>query len=571
MRLPSVFAWMVLGPVLPLTLLSFGCARRPEPADLVLHDGKIATVDTARPSAQALAVRGETIVALGTDEEIDKYIGPKTEVIDLAGKLAIPGFIDSHLHFMDIGEGKLELDLTKARSWDDIVAQVGEAAKTTPPGEPIVGRGWHQEKWDVKPVPNVDGFPLHAALSKVSPDNPVYLTHASGHATIANEKAMQLAGITKKTPDPPGGQILRDKQGNPIGVFTEHAAGLLHEGEGTRLTPAQEEARARRIVELSVQECLKNGVTSVQDAGVGFRTVDLYKKMADERKLGVRVYVMVNAGNDELRQQLPKYRMIDAADRHVTVRAIKRLLDGALGSRSAWLNEPYADLPTSTGVQTMPVPELAETATIAMENGFQLCTHAIGDRANHEALNVYEAAFREHPEKKDLRWRIEHAQHVAAADVPRFGQLGVIASMQAVHATSDGPYVIARLGPQRAEEDAYVWQKLMKTGARIANGTDATVEPVDTIPGFYAFVTRKMRNGQAFYPAQCLSCEEALQAYTLNGAYAAFEENIKGSLVPGKLADIAILSTDILTVPEAEILRTEVLYTIVGGKVLYKK
>ncbi len=582
-------SWLVPAAVVCLAGVLGGCQGRVDPADLVLHNGKIATVDTARPSAQALAVKGDRIVALGTDEEINRYIGDTTQVIDLAGKLAIPGFIDSHLHFMGVGETKLELDLTKARNWDDIVAMVAEAVKTTPPGQPIRGRGWHQEKWDKAPTPNVQGFPLHDALSKVSPDNPVYLTHASGHATIANAKAMELAGITKATKDPEGGDIVRDAKGNPIGTFRENASRLLRARPGTvpEPTPEQAEAQARKVIDLAAQECVSKGVTTAHDAGVGFRMVDFYKQMADEKKMSMRLNVMVNSGNDSLRQNLAKYKTIGYGDKHLTVRAIKRVLDGALGSRTAWLLEPYSDLPAvpataatsgkqaqpvaATGIETMPVPELAETAKIAIENDFQLAVHAIGDRANRESLNVFEEAFRAHPEKRDLRWRIEHAQHINAADIPRFGQLGVIASMQGIHCTSDGPYVPVRLGAQRAEEGAYVWQKLMKTKAMIANGTDAPVEAVDTIPGFYALVTRKMKNGQAFYPDQRMNREEALKAYTLNGAYAAFEENTKGSLASGKLADITILSKDILTIPEDEIPSTEVLYTIVGGKVLYKK
>jgi predicted amidohydrolase YtcJ len=582
--------WLLLACALPAALLFTACAPRVDPADLVLHNGKIVTVDTARPSAQALAVRGDSIVALGTDEEINRYIGDKTQVIDLAGKLAIPGFIDAHLHFMGVGEQKLQLDLTKAKNWDDIVAMVAEAAKTTPPGQPIRGRGWHQEKWDKVPAPNVEGFPLNDTLSKVSPNNPVYLTHASGHATIANKKAMELAGITSKTPDPEGGDLVRDRQGNPIGVFRENAGRLLRARPGAipEPTPEEAEAQARTIIELAAQECLSKGVTSAHDAGVGFQTVDLYKKVVDEKQLGVRLNVMVNSGNGSLRQNLARYRMVGYGDKHLTVRTIKRILDGALGSRTAWLLEPYSDLPVApatsatsarggqpvagaTGIETMPVPELAETAKIAIENDFQLAVHAIGDRANREALNVFEQAFKEHPDKKNLRWRIEHAQHLNAADIPRFGQLGVIASMQGIHCTSDGPYVPVRLGPQRAEEGAYVWQKLWKTKAIIANGTDAPVEAVDTMPGFYALVTRKMKNGQAFYPDERLSREDALWTYTLGGAFAAFEDTVKGSLAPGKLADITILSKDIMTIPEDEILGTEVLYTIVGGKVLYKR
>jgi hypothetical protein len=510
---------------------------------------------------------------VGSNDEIKPYIGDKTEVIDLAGKLAIPGFIDSHLHFTGVGEMKMQLDLTTAKNWDDIVAMVGEAAKKAKPGELIRGRGWHQEKWDKVPKPNVEGFPVHDALSRVSPDNPVVLTHASGHATIANKKAMDLAGIAKKTPSPPGGDILKDKQGNPIGVFRERASGLLQKMNALlpRPTTEEAEARAEQVIELASSECLSKGITSVHDAGVGSETIDRYKKMIDAGKLGVRMYAMLSASNDGLAKDLPARKILNYGDRHLTVRSIKRVFDGALGSRTAWLLEPYTDLSTSTGIATETVENVTETARLAIENGFQLNVHAIGDRANREALNIFEAAFKAHPDEKDVRWRIEHAQHISAADIPRFGQLSVIASMQAIHCTSDAPYVLLRLGPERAGEGAYVWQKLIKTNAIVANGTDAPVERVDTMPGFYAFVTRKMKNGETFFPDQRLSRAEALKAYTLNGAYASFEENIKGSVAVGKLADIAVLSKDIMTVPEDEILSTEVLYTIVGGNVMYKK
>jgi hypothetical protein len=263
--------------------------------------------------------------------------------------------------------------------------------------------------------------------------------------------------------------------------------------------------------------------------------------------------------------------MIGAGNQHLTVRAIKRLIDGALGSRGAWLLAPYADQPKSVGLQTEATEVMNETARLAIENGFQVCTHAIGDRGNRETLDIYEAAFKAHPDKRDLRWRIEHAQHIAAADIPRFGQLGVVAAMQGIHCTSDAPYVLARLGPERAEEGAYVWQKLLRSGATIANGTDAPVEATDPLPGYYALVTRKQKNGQVFYGDQRMTRAEALEAYTLSGAYAAFEESLKGSLTPGKLADITVLSRDILTCPEDDIPGTEVLYTIVGGKVLYQR
>jgi hypothetical protein len=550
-----------------------GCGPGVEPADLVLTNGKIVTVDQAKPEAQALAVRGDRVVALGTVAEIKPYIAAQTEVIDLGGRLATPGLIDSHLHFTGIGRNRLELDFMKVKDWDEIVAMVAEAVSKAKPGQLISGRGWHQEKWSHAPEPNFEGFPSHDALSKVSPDNPVVLRHASGHATFANAKAMELAGITKKTANPPGGEIVKDKQGNPIGVFKETASRLLSAGMAKlpQPTPEEREATSRKEIELSAEECLRNGITSVHDAGVGAETIDRYKKMIDEGRLPVRIYAMLSASNEELAKNAASLKVADYGNGHLSVRSIKRLIDGALGSRGAWLLEPYADLPTTSGLNTETIENITETARIAIENGFQLCIHAIGDRANRETLNIYEAAFKSHPDKKDVRWRIEHAQHIAAPDIPRFGQLGVIASMQAIHCTSDAPYVLARLGPARAGEGAYVWQKLMKTGAVVANGTDAPVEYVDTMPGIYAFVTRKTKSGMDFFPDQRMSRAEALRAYTYNGAYAAFEEGSKGSLAPGKLADIAVFSKDIMTVAEPEILTTEVLYTIVGGKIAYKK
>lgn len=557
-----------------LAVFMSGCGPKVEPADMVLHNGKIVTVDPGKPEARAIAIRGDVIAAVGTEEEIGPYIGPSTNVIDLAGMLAVPGLIDGHGHFTSLGEAKMELDLTRAANWDDIVAMVDEAAKKARPGEYILGRGWHQEKWDKKPSPNVEGFPIHDSLSKVSPNNPVLLTHASGHATYANAKAMELAGITRKTPSPRGGEIMHDAKGNLIGVFRENAQGLVHKALAEarkKRTPDEVQADERKVVQLAVEECLSKGVTTFYDAGQPFETIELYKKLADEGKLGLRLWVMIGEGNKSLAQNLQKYRIIDYGNRHLTVRAIKRFMDGALGSRTAWFLEPYTDLPTSTGINVDTVEDIAETARLAIENDLQLCTHAIGDRANREVLNIYEAAFKAHPDKKDLRWRIEHAQHLNAADIPRFGALGVIASMQAVHCTSDGPYVVARLGAKRAEEGAYVWQKLMKSGAIIANGTDVPVEDVNPIPNFYAAVTRKLKDGSVFYTDQRMSREEALKSYTWNAAYSGFEEKSKGSLTPGKLADITVLSKDILTVPEDEILTTVVKYTIVGGKVMYSR
>ncbi len=561
--------------VLSVAILGFffSCAKK-EPADLVLMNGKIVTVDDKKPEVQALAVRGDMIVALGNDKRIKSYISQATQVIDLEGKLAIPGFIDAHGHFTGLGSSKMRLDFMHVKNWDEVVAMVKKAVQKAQTGEWILGRGWHQEKWDEIPEPNVDGLPFHHLLSKISPDNPVLLSHASGHSSFANARAMELAGITKKTPNPPGGEIVKDSAGNPIGVFRETAQRLLskpfsHYQE--KRTTEQIKAEQRQEVELAIEECLRKGVTSFHDAGSSFETIDLFKEFAKEGKLRMRLWVMIRDSNERLNERLHEYRIIGMGENHLTVQAIKRSIDGALGPHGAWLLEPYEDLPSSSGLNTSTVESVKESARIAIENDFQLSVHAIGDRANQESLDIFEEAFKAHPDKKDLRWRIEHSQHLHPADIPRFGQLGVIASMQGIHCTSDGPYVLKRLGERRAEEGAYVWQKLMKSGAVICNGTDVPVEDIDPIACFYATVTRKMKDGTVFYPDQRMSRKEALRSYTLDCAYAAFQEDILGSLAIGKLADIVVLSKDIMTVPEDEILNTQILYTIVGGKVMYQK
>ncbi len=565
--------WLAAGAA-ALLVSSLAQAQPEDPADLVLLHGKIVTLDKERPSAEALAVRRDRILAVGTDSEIRRLAGKTSRVIDLQGRLAVPGFIDSHAHFTGIGEARRELDLTKANTWEEIVAMVAAAVRTAEPGDWILGRGWHQEKWSRRPEPNVDGLPFHRELSKVSPDNPVLLTHASGHSCLANAKAMELAGVTAKTPDPRGGEIIRDKQGVPIGAFRETAQGLVEQAYAQSLrkrTAAEREADEVEVIRLAAQECLAKGITSLHDAGASFATIDLYRKLAEEDRLGIRLYAMISEGNWGLADKLARYRIIGAGRNHLTVRSIKRLIDGALGSHGAWMLKPYADLPSSTGLNTTPASIMEETARLAVDNGFQLCTHAIGDRANRETLNIYEEAFSSHPQKTGLRWRIEHAQHLDPADIPRFARLGVIAAMQGIHCTSDGPWVITKIGEERARTGAYVWRDLIKAGAVIANGTDAPVEDVDPIPCFYASVTRRLMDSRTFFPGQRMTRQEALASYTINGAFASFQEDELGSLAAGKLADIAVLSKDILTVPEEEILSTSVVMTIVGGRVLYQK
>ncbi len=540
-----------------------------EPATLVLNNGRIVTADDARPEAQAMAVRGDLIVALGSNADIGRYVGPNTKVIDLAGQMAMPGFVEGHGHFTGIGQAKLGLELMNTKSWDEIVKMVGDAAAKARPGQWIVGRGWHQEKWTSVPLPNVEGFPTHESLDKVSPDNPVILTHASGHASFANGKAMELSNVSAQTPNPRGGEILKDKAGNPTGLMRETASGLIRRGTGQpEPTAAEREAEGEKVIELANKEILSKGITSFQDAGSSFADVERFKRLVDDGRLQARLWVMIRGGGTV--EQMKRARVIDYGNKHLTVRAIKMAIDGALGSRGAWMLLPYMDKPDSSGLNTTQVDAVRTMAQVAIDSGYQLCLHAIGDRANREVLNVYEEAFKKNNiNGKDVRWRVEHAQHIHRDDIPRFGKLGVIAAMQGIHATSDAPYVLARLGPERAEEGAYVWQKLMKSGATVINGTDAPVEDVDPIASYYATVTRKLENGTTFYPDQKMSRIEGLKSYTLWAAYGGFEENIKGSLTPGKLADITVLSKDITTVPDDQIRQAKVVYTIVGGRVVY--
>ena len=561
---------MRIGIVATLVLVvasSVGCTH----ADLVLRNGTIVTMDDRFGRVEALAVRGDRIVAVGDERSISRYIGPATRVIDLEGRLAIPGFIEGHGHFTSMGSAALNLNLMNVDSWDDVIAMVADAVKKAEPGEWILGRGWHQEKWTRPVTPNVEGFPTHHALSAVSPDNPVCLTHASGHACFFNAKAMELAAVDGATVDPPGGEILRDVNGQPIGVFRETAQNLVRRVAQRQMkrTPEKQRAYMREIIRLADQECLSKGITSFQDAGSSFDTIDVFKEMVENDEIGVRLWVMVRQPNALLREKLEHYKIIGAGDNHLTVRAIKRTIDGALGSRGAWLLEPYSDSPESTGLSTATVEDVTETAHIARSQGFQLCVHAIGDRANREVLDIFERVAGPDP-KGARRWRVEHAQHLHPADIPRFAELGVIASMQGIHCTSDAPYVVARLGHERARIGAYVWRSLIESGAIVSNGTDTPVEDVSPIQSFYATVSRRTKDGSRFFPEQRMTRWEALKSYTVNCAYAAFEEDMKGSLTPGKLADIVVLSNDILRCEEDEIPKTRVLFTIVGGKIRYQ-
>lgn len=555
--------------------LVVGSARAAEsPADLVVMGAAIATMDPARPEATALAVRGDRIVAVGSDAEIAAWVGPDTRRLEAGGRRVVPGFIEGHGHFMSLGESLGTLDLRGAQRWEDIVAQVKAAAANAAPGTWIVGRGWHQEKWRGLPADAVGGVPTNAALNAAAPHHPVALEHASGHGVIVNAAALALAGIDAGTVDPTGGQVVRDAKGRPTGWLVDTAAEPVFAAQQRALAalPESEQRRLRvEQVRRAGQEALSKGVTTFHDAGASFATIDLYRELAERGELPVRMYAMVGGESVErLAAELPRYRLVGYANHFLTVRAIKRSVDGALGSRSAWLLEPYTDAPDSTGLVLDSLATIERTAELALAHGYQLNTHAIGDRANREILDLYERVQRGR-DGRALRWRIEHAQHLHPTDVPRFAKLGVLASMQGIHASSDGPWVPKRLGEPRAGERTYVWRSLIDAGARINNGTDVPVEDIDPLASFRASVTREMVNGERFHPEQSMTREEALASYTRNTAYAGFEEDIKGSLAPGRLADFVVLDRDILRVPDAELAAARVLHTVLAGRVVYSR
>ena len=552
-------------------------AMQAEAADLVLRGGTVATVDPALGVQQAIAVSGYEITAVGSNDDIAAYIGPDTRVVELNGRFVMPGFIEGHGHYLGLGRAKQILDLSTVRNWDEIVSMVATAVDKAQPGEWIFGRGWHQDKWDSVPDNAVDGVPLNDSLNEVSPDNPVVLGHASGHAAFANDAALAAGDVGDDTADPPGGTIVRTSDGKATGLLRETAQRLLNDAVdqyNDRLTLEEQDLMARQRVQLAGDEALRHGVTSFHDAGASFEDIDFFKKLEDEGALPIRLYVMVRREtNEEMDELLPHYRMVAEGNDFLTVRSIKRQIDGALGAHGAWLLEPYDDLPgDNPGLVLEEVEDIERTAEIAVQHGFQVNTHAIGDRANREVLDIYERVWeRTEADGKALRWRIEHAQHIDPADVPRFGQLGVIAAMQGIHCTSDGPWIPTRLGQERAQITSYPWRHLLETGAIIGNGTDVPVEPINAIASYYASVSRMTVEGERFFPEHVMTREEALTSYTLNNAIAAFEEDIKGTLTPGKLADIVVLSQDLLTVAEESIPDTQVDMTIVGGEIRFER
>ncbi len=563
---------------LTFVLLSLVACSNPEKpsATLLVHGGPIYTVDSTQTMVEAVATSGDTILFAGSLAEAERFKTAQTQIIDLKGKTMTPGLIEGHGHFMGLGYNELNLDLMNTTSYQEIVDAVAAEVEKVAPGEWITGRGWHQSKWDVMPTDTVHGFQTHYKLSEVSPDNPVYLRHASGHAGFANSKAMEIAGLEILSKDGidkfqvEGGEVMRDELGRPTGIFNERAMTLI-----TQHIPETTPEKDAKAFELAVAACHRNGITGFHDAGIGKGTIQLYDEMKTADKMKVRMYAMLTGWDkDLLNEWYEKGPMVDP-DNLLTVRSVKLNCDGALGSRGAWLLESYTDRPGHFGHETLPMEFVKETSLNGLRNGFQVCSHAIGDRANQEILDRYEDAFKELPDlKSNHRFRIEHEQHLHPDHIPRFAELGVIPAMQAVHMSSDRPWAIDRLGEKRIKEGAYMWQALLKSGIPIVNGTDVPVEPLNPIASFYASVSRKTLKGTpegGYEPDQKMTREQALRSYTLDAAYGAFEEDIKGSITAGKFADFTIYDQDIMKVAEDKLMDTKIAMTIFDGEVVYEK
>ena len=552
-----------------IALFIFGCED--QKADMIIHNGVIYTMNDLNPITEAVAVGDGKIIALGKYRDLDPLINAKTKIINLSGAMMTPGIIEGHGHFYGLGLAKMQLDLSKTESYQDLIDMVSDAVRNSNPGEWILGRGWHQSKWSDNKDDFVKGFQTHDRLSEVSPDNPVWLKHASGHAGFANQNAMDIANVNRETEFGFGGEIIKDLSKEPTGVFNERAQGLISSHIDNNLS----EDSDIRAIELAVKTSLENGITSFHDAGTGKKTIEILREAINRGILKVRIYAMLTSRDTTLLNEwYKKGPEIGTGGDLLTIRSIKLNADGALGSRGAWLIDEYSDRPGHYGMPTQSMEYVYRVAKNGLLSGFQVNSHAIGDKANREILNEYEKVFNEHPDlAANHRWRIEHAQHVAPADIPRFGRMKVIPSIQGIHMSSDRPWAIDRLGKKRIEESAYVWRDLIDHGAILINGSDVPVEPIDPIASFYASTTRKTLKGFpdfGYEPKQKMTRIEALKSYTLNAAYGAFEENIKGSIEIGKYADFTVFSQNLITIPEDKILDTKILYTIVNGVVEYQ-
>jgi predicted amidohydrolase YtcJ len=533
--------------VLNILPIAFAFTASAQTADLAITNARIYTVNPKQPNASAIAVRDGKILAVGND--VSRYVTTSTKVIDARGATIMPGFIDSHGHVRGLGDMLGNIDLRGLTSQAEIVSRVKTAAASHKQGEWIEGRAWDQNLWQGQQFPDAVG------ISRATPDNPVALERVDGHALWVNQKAMELADINTATPDPPGGKLLRDAKGAPTGVLLDQAQQLVR-----KKIPSASATQIEASLLRATEQLARDGITTVHDAGVQYEDISGYRALIRAGKLPVRIYAMIL-------YPLPLPAKTEIGD-FLTIRSTKLVSDGALGSRGAAMIEPYSDDPGNRGLQILDRATIRGAAEAALAKGFQVNTHAIGDRANRDTLDAYAEVLKG---PNDKRFRIEHAQVVAPEDFGKFKQYSIIASMQATHATSDMLWAQDRIGPQRIN-GAYAWQTFLHLGVHVPNGSDFPVEDANPLLGFYAAVTRQKLDGTpaaGWFPDQRMSREEALRSWTLEGAYAAFEENRKGSLEAGKLADFVMLSADIMTIPASEISHARVTMTVVNGKIVF--
>lgn len=550
---------------LALVAVTAACAR-PEPADLVLRNGTVYTANDAEPTAQAVAIRADRIVYVGSDGGVARFQGPDTRVVDLEGATVLPGLTDAHVHLTGVGRREITLNLEDVRSLAQLQERVAERVGSTPAGRWVTGRGWIEREW----TPQV--FPTRQDLDQVSPNHPVILTRADGHGSVVNSAALRAAGITRRTPNPFGGEISKDARGDPNGMLIDAAQGLVR-----RQVPAEDPAQTDSAVVLGARRYTEYGWTQVHDAGVGWDDVERYRRLYQDGRVKLRIYAAIRGPGRNADTLIARGASVGEAGGRLTVRTIKVSIDGALGSRGAALLAPYSDMPGSTGLITQREEELRPLLTGALGKGIQVEIHAIGDRANRLVLDLYEEAFKAVPESArgvaDPRWRVEHAQIVHLDDIPRFAALKVLPSMQPSHAIGDLLFAPARLGSERLA-GAYWWKSLIESGVVVPGGSDAPVERGDPMIEFYAAVGRKGLQGQTgegWHPEQAISRDQALKMFTLWPAYAAFEEGSRGTIEVGKLADFTILDKNIMTIPVDEILSAKAVMTVINGEIVHDR
>ena len=543
----------------PLALPAQSTASR-APADLIVTNARVYTADDARPLVEAFAVRDGRIAFVGSQREAAALRGANTRVVDAGGRTVIPGMVDAHAHFSGLAQTLRSVDLTGTHSQAEVIARVVAKSKSVPKGTWITGRGWDQNDW------GVTDFPTHDALTAALPDHPVLLERVDGHATYANMAAMKAAGVTAASKAPVGGQIIKDAKGNPTGVFVDNASNVLE-----AKVPAPTAAEYKSALKEAIALMHSWGLTGMHDAGATRQAIDTYEELAKANELHLRLYVMIGDDKAALDHYFAKGPQSAMYDGQLWVRAVKLYADGAMGSRGAALLEPYSDDPNNSGLLKSTQAHIREVAERGLKAGFQINSHAIGDRGNRVVLDAYEQALQTVP-TADHRFRVEHAQILHSDDIPRFAQLGVIPSMQASHQTSDMYWIGKRLGPTRLY-GAYAWQSLLQTGVVIPNGSDFPVEQVNPLISFHASIARQdARDWPAggWFPEQKMSREDALRSMTIWAAYAGFQETSMGSITAGKLADFVILDTDIMRVPAEMVMRAKVVSTWVGGKAVYE-